>query len=391
MNVKAVHYAFLIYYIKQISKNGKVTFNNELKLEITHMGRYTLMMGSEAVVRGAIYAGVRFFAGYPITPATEIAEYASNLFPRYGGVYVQGEDELASINMIIGSSIAGWKSMTATSGPGFSLMQEGIGYAVNTEVPILIVDVQRGGPSTGQPTLPSQQDVMQARFGSHGSYEIIALSPKNVTENFYLTVEAVNLSEKYRTPVIILMDEILAHIWEKTYIPDPGEVETLGHLKPEAQNSDGFLVEGQLHDERGYGVGADIRKSAEAVWKLVKKIRDNASNIVKIEGAFIDDNPEVVVVSYGSVSRSSLAAVKMLRKNGQKVGYLRLITLWPFEKRLIKEKMSNVKKVIFPEMNSGYYAEYFQVMGYDVISMPKLGGEIHTPYEIYKKVEEVIQ
>ncbi|WP_054856770.1 thiamine pyrophosphate-binding protein [Vulcanisaeta sp. JCM 16159] len=196
------------------------------------MGKYSLMMGSEALVRGAIYAGVRFYAGYPITPATEIAEYMSQLLPRVGGIFVQTEDELAAINMAIGASVADWKAMVATSGPGFSLMQEGIGHAINAEVPLLIVDVQRGGPSTGQPTMPSQQDVFQARYGSHGSYEIIVLSPANVQELLYLTIDAINLSEQYRTPVILLTEEVTAHLWEKIYVPDPGEYPVLPHVTP---------------------------------------------------------------------------------------------------------------------------------------------------------------
>ncbi len=219
------------------------------------MGRYSLMMGSEALVRGAIYAGVRFYAGYPITPATEIAEYMSQLLPRVGGIFVQTEDELAAINMAIGASVAGWKSMVAISGPGFSLMQEGIGHAINAEVPLLIVDVQRGGgPSTGQPTMPSQQDVFQARYGSHGSYEIIVLSPSNVQELFYLTIDAVNLSEQYRTPVILLTEEVTVHLWEKIYVPGPpGEYLVLPpHVIPPTHGDEGsylkvsFMMKGAI-------------------------------------------------------------------------------------------------------------------------------------------------
>jgi 2-oxoglutarate ferredoxin oxidoreductase subunit alpha len=355
------------------------------------MGRYSLMMGSEALVRGAIYAGVRFYSGYPITPATEIAEYMSQLLPKVGGIFVQAEDELAAINMAIGASVAGWKAMVATSGPGFSLMQEGIGYAVNTEVPLVIVDVQRGGPSTGQPTLPSQQDVMQARYGSHGSYEIIVLSPGNVQEMFYLAIDAVNLSEQYRTPVILLTEEVTAHLWERIYIPDPGEYPVFPHVTPTPQNGEGFLLETQLHDERGYNVANDPELSAKALWRLINKIRDNVDRIARVDVQFNSDNPEVFIASYGCSARSALAAVKMLRRDGYRVGYLRLITLWPFPSQLIRSKLDGVHTIIVPEMNSGYMAEVFKTLGYNVIPLPKLGGEMPTPEEIYNTARGVLE
>jgi len=371
--------------------------------------KYSLISGSEAMALGAIYAGVRFFAGYPITPATEIAEAMSKLMPIKGGIYFQGEDELASINAIIGASWAGFKSMTATSGPGFSLMQEGIGYAVLTETPIVIVDVMRGGPSTGQPTLPSQQDIMQAKFGSHGDYEVITYAPANVTEMFILTVEAVNMSEKYRTPVIVLADEILAHIWEKVFLPENGEIPLIERKKPKEKEKfatfmpdddlipsmprlgDGYsvLVEGQLHDEFGFGVGSNPEKSAKLVNRIVNKISMHKDEIAKYETYYMDDNPSAVVVSYGSVSRSAKDAVIQLRKEGIKIGYLRIISLWPFPEVKLKKELANVSKVFFPEMNIGKYADYFRVLGIPVFSIPKLGGVMQTPLEIIESIKRV--
>ena len=371
--------------------------------------RYLLMQGSEALALGAIYAGVRFFAGYPITPATEIAEAMSRLLPIHGGVYFQGEDELASINALIGASWAGLKSMTATSGPGFSLMQEGIGYAALTETPMVIVDVMRGGPSTGQPTLPSQQDVMQAKFGSHGDYEIIALAPANVKEMFTLTVEAVNLSEKYRTPVIFLADEVLAHLWEKCTCPNEGEIPIIERKKPKNDRNkfgtflpdqdlippmpklgQGFsvLVEGQLHDEYGYGIGSNPVKSAQLVNRIVRKIADHRDEIGIYEAYFMEDYPKYVIVSYGSVSRSAMDAVIQLRKTGFKIGYIRLITLWPFAENKLKKELDGVSKIYFPEMNIGKYSDYFKVLGIPIVSIPKIGGTMHTPVEIMEAIKK---
>ncbi|MEM3906591.1 MAG: 2-oxoacid:acceptor oxidoreductase subunit alpha [Nitrososphaerota archaeon] len=369
---------------------------------------FGLVQGSEALTLGAIYAGVKFFAGYPITPATEIAEAMSRLMPLNGGIYFQGEDELACINALIGASWAGAKSMTATSGPGFSLMQEGIGYAALTETPMVVVDVMRGGPSTGQPTLPAQQDIMQAKFGSHGDYEIIALAPASVREMFTVTVDAINLSEKFRTPVILLADEIVAHLWEKVMLPRRGEIPLIERKKPKTSTQkfgtfapeddlippmpklgEGYslLVEGQLHDEYGFGVGGNPVKSAQLVNRLVTKITKNSDEITRIETAFMDDHPKSVLVSYGSVSRSARDAVIMLRKEGLKIGYVRIISLWPFpEARLVKE-MEGVSKIYFPEMNIGKYADYLRVLGIPVVPLPKIGGTMPTPSEIVEAVK----
>jgi 2-oxoglutarate ferredoxin oxidoreductase subunit alpha len=373
------------------------------------MTRNVLMQGSEALVRGAIYAGVKFFAGYPITPATETSEHMSRLLPKAGGIYFQGEDELASVNAIIGASWAGLKVMTATSGPGFSLMQEGIGYAVVTETPMVVVDVQRGGPSTGQPTLASQQDVMQAKFGTHGDYEIIALAPSNVEEMFTLTVKAVNFAESYRTPVVLLADEIVAHIWEKARIPESGEIPLVDRKKPPTSPGtfrtfqpdddlippmpklcEGFkvLVEGSLHDESGLGVGNNPEKSSQLVYRLIEKIQKHEQEISMLEYGFLDDGPEAVIISYGSVSRSAYEAARIIRMKGLRIGYVRLISLWPFPEKALGKILENVKMIFFPEMNIGKYSNFIKILGVPVTSIPKIGGEMHTPQEIIQVAEK---
>jgi 2-oxoglutarate ferredoxin oxidoreductase subunit alpha len=287
-------------------------------------------------------------------------------------------------------------------------MQEGIGYAAVTETPIVIVDVMRGGPSTGQPTLPAQQDVMQAKFGSHGDYEIIALAPASVREMFTLTVEAVNLSEKYRTPVTILTDEIIAHLWEKVKLPGPSELQTIERKKPEgdpmsyetfqetpdlvppmARLGDGYavLVEGQLHDEYGYGVGSNPAKSAKNVTRIIQKVTKDSDALARMETCCTEDNPEAVIVSYGSTSRSARDAVDILRSRRFKIGYLRLITLWPFAEDTIRKQLDGVKRIFFPEMNMGRYSQYLRILGTDVIALPKLGGVMHSPNEIASAIE----
>lgn len=373
------------------------------------MSKTTLMQGSEALVRGAIYAGVKFFAGYPITPATEIAESMAKLLPRNGGIYFQGEDELASINAIIGASWDGVKTMTATSGPGFSLMQEGIGYAVSTETPIVVVDVQRGGPSTGQPTISSQQDIMQARYGSHGDYEIVVLTASSVEEMFTSCVTAVNISEMYRTPVILLVDEILAHIWEKTKIFVPDELEIKERkmasgdpknyktflpdddlIPPAAKLGEGYnvLVEGQLHDEAGFGAGNSTKKSGELVSRLIRKIRSNEEKLTILDHEGIEDDTKCVILSYGSVSRSSYDAFRILRDKGVKVGFIKLTTLWPFPEIVLSRLLSGVETVFVPEMNSGKYSGVVKSLGLDAVSISSLGGEMPTPKYISEYVEE---
>ncbi len=366
------------------------------------------MSGDIACAEGAIAAGCRFFAGYPITPATEIAEHMAARMPEVGGIYIQMEDEIASIAAVIGASYAGLKAMTATSGPGFSLMQENIGLAVMTEAPCVIVDVMRGGPSTGQPTLPGQQDVMQAKWGSHGDYEIIALSPSSVQEMFDLTVEAFNLAETYRVPTLLMADEVVAHMWEKVVIPPAEEVKVVNRKKP--KNPPGkympfmpdedlvppmacfgegyrFHATGLTHDEYGYPRTQDSDVQMRLVQRLCDKIRKNADKITRVEGEMLDD-AEVVVVAYGIVARAALSAVRKAREQGIKAGLLRLITLWPFPERHVAKAAEKAGAVIVPEMNCGQMVREVEraAKTTPVYHLSKLGEEPHTPLEILQAI-----
>lgn len=365
--------------------------------------------GNEACVEGAIFAGCGFFAGYPITPASEVAEIMAQRLPEVGGAFMQMEDELASINAIIGAAWGGKKTMTATSGPGFSLKQEGIGYAVTTETPCVILNVMRGGPSTGQPTLASQQDVMQARYGSHGDYELIVLTPSSAQEAFDLTVRAFNLSEKYLVPVIILSDEIVGHTRERVVISSSLPVETrkkpepsIEYLPFRSEPSNGgipfranfgeghaILVDGQLHNESGNRIGHLPDKSAAFVERLCKKITDNVEDIQDFDARWIDD-AKVIVLSYGSASRPGLRAVKLAREKGIKAGWIKLKTLFPFPEEYLKS-IAGEKTFIVPELNRGKIArELEHCLLKKVISMPKVGGELHLPMDILQKIEEVV-
>ncbi len=335
------------------------------------------MLGDHAAAEGAILAGCRFFAGYPITPATEIAERMSVRLPQVGGVYIQMEDELASMNAILGASWAGRKSMTATSGPGFSLMMENLGLGVMLETPCVLVNVQRGGPSTGLPTLVSQQDMMQARWGSHGDYELIAISPTSPQELFDLTIRAFNLSEKYRVPVLVMTDAEVGHMTEKVVIPPPEEIEIVdrplvragdiapdhfriyrkgdhdGYVSPMTVAGEGYRihVSGLIHDERGYSA-MDAETTVWNINKLVQKIQANRHDIIQVEEQNLDD-AEVVVVSYGISARTSLWPIEMARKEGIRVGYLRLITVWPFPEEHIRRLAKQVRAFVVPELNLG--------------------------------------
>lgn len=368
------------------------------------------MLGDHACAEGAIAAGCRFFAGYPITPSTEIAEWIARRLPKFGGVYIQMEDELASMAAIIGASCGGLKSMTATSGPGMSLMMENIGLAVMLEVPCLVVNVQRGAPSTGLPTHVGQGDVMQAKWGSHGDYEIVAYSPNSCQEMFDLTILAFNTAEKYRIPVIILTDEAVGHLREKVVIPDESQIEIVNREKPDvppeeylpykgnnnqvpkmALPGEGFFVHmtGLTHDERGY---PDITGETHErlVRRLLDKIQKNKEEIIKYEEIETDD-AEVLLVSYGITARSSLKAVQILRKEGIKAGLFRLITIWPFPYEKIEELSKRLSKIIVPEINSGQVkGEVLKAIKSDlpVIGVNKLGGDLITPYEIVEKVKE---
>lgn len=360
--------------------------------------------GDFACAEGAIAAGCKFFAGYPITPATEVAERMARRLPEVGGVYLQMEDEIGSVAAIIGASYGGVKSMTATSGPGFSLMQENIGLAVMTEAPIVIVDVMRGGPSTGQPTKTGQQDVMQAKWGSHGDYEIIALAPSSVQESFDLTVRAFNLSEKYRVPVFVMLDEIIGHMRERLVIPPPDQIEIINRKKPTVPpeqynpfepNEDlvppmavfgegyRFYATGLTHDETGHPQTDSPEEQTKLVKRLCDKIRLNRDSIVDVEKRNLDD-AEVCVIAYGSVARSAVAAVARAREHGVKAGFLGLRTIWPFPDKEIEEIASRVDRIVVPEMNYGQIVrEVERRCDYRKITfVPKLGEDPHTPDEL---------
>ena len=317
-------------------------------------GQVKLLQGNEAIVEGALAAGCRFFAGYPITPATEISEVMSYRLPAVDGTFIQMEDEIASLGAVIGASLAGVKSMTATSGPGFSLMQENLGFACMAEVPCVIVNVMRGGPSTGLPTNVSQGDVMQARWGTHGDHPIIVLAVSTTRDCFDLTVRAFNLSEKYRTPVILLTDEVVAHTREKVVLPAPETVEVVDRLRPTVppewympyeDNASGvppmgifgdgyrYHVTGLVHDVHGF----PTERPDEIVPfmnRLFRKINQHFDDILMVEEEMTDD-AEVLVVAYGSVARSARRAVREARERGIKAGLLQLVTLWPFPRRLL--------------------------------------------------------
>jgi 2-oxoglutarate ferredoxin oxidoreductase subunit alpha len=330
------------------------------------------MNGDHACCEGALAAGCRFFAGYPITPATEVAERMSRRLPELGGIYIQMEDELASMAAILGASWGGVKAMTSTSGPGFSLMMENIGLGICTETPCVVCDVQRAGPSTGLPTLVAQGDMMQARWGSHGHYEIIALSPSSPQEMFDFTIRAFNLSEQYRLPVIILADEVVGHMNERVVIPPAGEIEVVKRRKPKVSpgeympylpDSDGVApmadcgegyrihVTGLTHDERGYP-GMNAKTQEQMMERLIRKIRSNRDSIIRTENVFLDD-AEVVVVAYGISARSARHAVQEARAKGIRAGLIKLETVWPFPEELIRSVASRVRALIMPEINAG--------------------------------------
>ncbi|MFU8652109.1 2-oxoacid:acceptor oxidoreductase subunit alpha [Methanotorris formicicus] len=359
------------------------------------------MQGNMACVEGAIKAGCRFFAGYPITPSTEIAEGMAKKLPKVGGYYVQMEDEIASISAVIGASWGGLKSMTATSGPGFSLMQENIGYAFMTETPCVIVNIQRGGPSTGQPTMASQGDMMQTRWGSHGDYEPIVISPSSVQEMYDFTIMAFNYAEKYRIPVFLMADEIVGHMREKVVLHDNFEI--IDRKKPEEKPcknpypfdvdvppmpvfGEGYNIHvtGLTHNEKGY---PDVSPEThdKLVRRITNKIRKNKDDIVKYEGKYL--NADVMFVCYGTPSRAVKHTVEELRKKGIDAGYIRLITVFPFPDELIKGL--DASKVIVPEMNLGQiYYEVERCAKGDVVLVDKIGGELHRPEDLEKAVFE---
>ena len=366
------------------------------------------MDGDTACAEGALAAGCRFFAGYPITPATEIAERMARRLPQIGGIYIQMEDELGSMAAVIGASYACAKAMTATSGPGFSLMQENIGLAFMTETPCVIVDIMRGGPSTGQPTMPGQQDVMQAKWGSHGDYEMISLAPSSVQEMFDLTIEAFNLAEAYRTPVTVLADAIIGHMYERVDIPDESEIKIVNRKKPKVppekyapfQADDDlvppmacfgegyrFYATGLTHDESGRPRTSSAEAQQKLIRRLCDKIRRNAEKIVKIKEFMLDD-AEVAVVAYGIASRAALSAVRKAREAGVKAGLLRLTTLWPFPDWHISRLTKQVDAIVVPEMNYGQIVREVERAAKEtrVVFLPKLGEEPHKPLEILEAI-----
>lgn len=368
-----------------------------------------LMQGNEAIAMGAIAAGCRFYAGYPITPSTEIAEILSRELPKVGGKFIQMEDEIASMAAIIGASIGGLKSMTATSGPGFSLMQENIGYAVIAEIPCVVVDVQRLGPSTGQPTAASQGDVMQARWGTHGDHPIIALSPTSVRQAFDLTIKAFELSEKFRTPVILLTDEIIGHMREPVELPDfnsihipeyritePG-LEYIpyrnrpGDVPPMASFGIGYRyhITGLLHDEQGFSTQV-IPEIDAWVERVNSKLEKHIEEIALVEEDY-QDGAKVGLLSYGCSARTARHALKVARAAGQKVDMLTLFTIWPFPEQQVEALGERVDKIIVPEMNLGQLAlEVERIVGRKkVIRVGRANGEMVTPQMILDAMEGI--
>ncbi len=381
--------------------------------ETENSGREVLLQGNEAVAEAALAAGCRFFAGYPITPATEISEVLSVKLPELDGTFIQMEDEIASMGAIIGASLAGVKSMTATSGPGFSLMQENIGFACMAEVPCVVVNVMRGGPSTGLPTFPSQGDVMQARWGTHGDHPIIVLAPATVPECFDITVMAFNFSEKYRTPVIVLMDEVVGHMREKIILPPAREVEVINRIQPTMppewyipyeDTATGvppmgifgsgyrYHVTGLTHDVRGF----PTQRSDEIdpfLRRLFRKITQHFSDI-QVGKAFLMEDAEIAVIAYGSVARSAKRAVKEARTRGVRAGLFQLITLWPFMRKAVEGIASQVRALIVPEMNMGQISREIKRVNQGrtvVMTLNRIDGNLLTPDEILEKVLEANQ
>lgn len=371
-----------------------------------------LMQGNECCALGALAAGVRFFAGYPITPSTEIAEIFSRELPKVDGVFLQMEDEIASLAAVIGASLTGKKAVTATSGPGFSLMQENIGFAAAAEVPCVIINVMRVGPSTGLPTYSSQSDVMQARWGTHGDHPVIALAPSFVREAYFLTVRAVNLAEKFRVPVILLLDEIIGHLRERVELGPEDQIQVVERkqlpveapCRPFGETSDGipyfsplggkhcFHVTGLLHDENGFPTNRH-KMIDNLIRRLHRKISDHLDEIIQV-AEFETDDAEIILIAYGSVARSAQEAVVCARKNGWKVGLFRLITLWPFPEKEVREILRDKKAVIVPEMNLGQLMlEVDRVKSDETAIYPlnRVDGDLITPEEILHLIGGIVK
>lgn len=368
-----------------------------------------ILQGNEAVVEGALAAGCRFFAGYPITPATEIAEVMAAKLPPLNGVFLQMEDEIASVCATIGASYGGMLACTASSGPGITLMQEGIGYAATVEAPIVIINVMRGGPSTGMPTAPGQQDIMQARFGSHGDYQVIALMPSSCQEAYELTYRAFALAQKYRVPVFVLSDEIIGHTREKVLIPDGlaaikrQKPKTSENYQPFKAGADGLLdgmpafnegykllIDGQLHGEDGNRAGHLPEICDKLTRRLSHKILDNAHQIYDYETCLVDD-ADVIVICFGSPARPSMRAVDDARKEGIRAGYLKIRTIWPFPEEKVAALAETSRLFVVPELNMGQVVNEIKRVTagqVEVASLPKLGGLLHTPREILEAIKK---
>lgn len=373
--------------------------------------RTRMMSGNEACAEAALVAGVRFYAGYPITPSSEIAELMAKRLPQAGGKFIQMEDEIASMAAVIGASLTGVKAMTATSGPGFSLKQENIGYAAMTEVPCLIVNVQRAGPSTGLPTSPAQGDVMQARWGTHGDHPIIAIAPSSVRETYDQTIRAINLSERFRVPVILLLDEIVGHVTEKITLPDPGQIEIINRPRPTVPPEQylpygqtpsdvppmpdfgagyRYHVTGLTHDESGFPTN-DPKKIDALIRRLHRKIEGHSEEIIEFAAEHVEE-ARLAVLAYGSTARSARHAVLMAREKGVPVGLLRPITLWPFPEQAIFNLAQRLSHLIVPEMNLGQFAhevEHATRGMVEVVPFTRVDGEPIHPQQIFEKIMEL--
>ena len=370
-------------------------------------GRMTFIQGNEAVVEGALFAGLEFYAGYPITPSTEIAELLSEKLPLKGGKFIQMEDEISSMCAIIGASLTGLKAMTATSGPGFSLMQEALGYAVMAEVPTVIVNVQRGGPSTGLPTSVAQGDVMQARWGTHGEHSIVALTASTLQDVVHMTVQAFNLAEIFRTPVVLLLDEVVAHMREKVRIPGPEDLEVVRRLHtsvpegtdyhPYLTREDGRLpmsdfggvhrynVTGLVHDMWGFPSN-DPMVAYELLHHLVDKLENRADSMAVYKEFFTDDS-DILLVSYGSAARSALHVVETRRLRGEKIGLLELQSLWPFPRETVRRICEGRSHVVVVELNFGQICQEVRKAVQDpgrVFLANRIDGVIIAPVDIVR-------
>lgn len=376
------------------------------------MSQALLMQGNQACAEAALAAGVRFYSGYPITPSTEIAEILARRLPQLGGTFIQMEDEIAGMGAACGAALAGLKVLTATSGPGFSLKQELIGYAAEAELPVVIVNVQRLGPSTGNPTAPSQGDVMQARWGTHGDHGIIVLSATSVEETYRVTIQAINFAEQFRTPVILLLDEVIGHMREKVILPDPENIRLVERKQPQVPpdkfiaykpDADGvppmpafgdgyrYHVTGLLHDETGFPTG-----SPEVVSSLINRLHakiDNHKTEITLYDEYFMEDAQVAIAAYGVTFRSCKAAVKIARAKGLKVGLIKLITIWPFPDDLISRTSRQVRTILVPELNCGQLVREVDRAAAgqaNVIRLSRVDGKIFTPEDILTALENEV-